>query len=187
MIAKGHDFPSVTLVGVLLADIGLMLPSYRASETTFELIAQAVGRSGRGSLQGEALIQTYNPQHYAITLGAKQDYEAFYHREMQERHMGHYPPFYFLACLTFYCKDENRAILSAENIRDLILAEKIPSLAAIGPMVPYFPCLGEWHRRNVLLQFRDPSKVKPFLGKLIHEYSGKGGVKIVCDVDPLDY
>ena len=187
MIAKGHDFPSVTLVGVLLADIGLMLPSYRASETTFELIAQAVGRSGRGSLQGEALIQTYNPQHYAITLGAKQDYEAFYRREMQERHMGHYPPFYFLACLTFYCKDENRAILSAENIRDLILAEKIPSLAAIGPMVPYFPCLGEWHRRNVLLQFRDPSKVKPFLGKLIHEYSGKGGVKIVCDVDPLDY
>lgn len=187
MIAKGHDFPSVTLVGVLLADIGLMLPSYRASETTFELIAQAVGRSGRGSLQGEALIQTYNPQHYAITLGAKQDYEAFYRREMQERHMGHYPPFYFLACLTFSCKNENRAIQSAENIRDLILTEKIPSLAAIGPMVPYFPCLGEWHRRNVLLQFRDPSKVKPFLGKLIHEYSGKGGVKIVCDVDPLDY
>ncbi|MCR5078873.1 MAG: primosomal protein N', partial [Bacilli bacterium] len=77
MIAKGHDFPNVTLVGVVLADIGLTLPSYRAAETTFELITQAVGRSGRADKPGEAYIQTYNPAHYAITFGAKQDYEGF--------------------------------------------------------------------------------------------------------------
>jgi primosomal protein N' (replication factor Y) len=81
MIAKGHDFPNVTLSGVVMADIGLSLPTYRAAERTFELIAQAVGRSGRSSKTGEALIQTFNPSHYAIVYGARQDYEGFFKKK----------------------------------------------------------------------------------------------------------
>ena len=187
MIAKGHDFPAVTLVGVLMADIGLLLPSYRATESTFELIAQAVGRSGRGVLPGEALIQTYNPYHYAITLGASQNYENFYFKEMQERHTGKYPPFYFLGNMLFSSKDEERCAEAALGIRDLILSKKIPNVEAIGPMVPYFSMLGDMHRRNVLLRFRDPNAIKPLLKEILLSYSGKGGVSITIDIDPLEY
>ena len=187
MIAKGHDFPAVTLVGVVLADIGLLLPSYRAAESTFELIAQAVGRSGRGVLPGEALIQTYNPYHYAITLGAEQNYERFYFREMQERHTDKYPPFFYLANLLFSAKDEERCVEAALGIRDLILSKKLPNVEAIGPMVPYFSMLGDRHRRNVLVRFKDPKAVKPVLKELLDAYAGKGGVGITIDIDPLEY
>ena len=101
MIAKGHDFPNVTLSAVVLADIGLSLPTYRASERTFQLIAQAVGRSGRSKRVGEAMIQTYNPDHYAIKNGASQDYGAFYLREMQQRRITEYPPYWNCILLEF--------------------------------------------------------------------------------------
>ena len=187
MIAKGHDFPNVTLVGVLLADIGLHNSSYRASETTFEFIAQAVGRAGRGSSAGEALIQTYSPAHYAITLGAKQDYEAFYFREMQERHMGKYPPYFYLANLIFTSPSEDKAIDAAISFKENFLSLKLENTDAIGPMVPYISILGQYHRRSVLVKFRSPELVKTHLEEWVKSFSGKGGVNISCDIDPLDY
>lgn len=186
MIAKGHDFPRVTLVGVLLADQGLLVPSYRAAENVFELLAQAVGRSGRATLPGIALIQTYNPSHYAITLGAKQDYEGFYRREMQERHLAKYPPFTFLAMLLFSSKDEDKAVQSAIDFRSLILEQRFQGVDAIGPMTPYYARLGDYFRRTVLVRFRSPAEIKPFLARLLSSYSGKGGVDIAIDVDPLE-
>ena len=186
MIAKGHDFPRVTLVGVVMADAGLILPSYRASESVFELVAQAVGRSGRGSLPGEALIQTYNPQHYAITLGAKQDYEAFYHKEMQERRAAKFPPYYYLATILFSGKNEEKTAEAAFEIKQLILAQNFASVDAIGPMVPYYSMLGDYHRRTVLLRFKTFEPIKAYLNGLIHDLSGKGGVGITVDIDPLE-
>ena len=186
MIAKGHDFPRVTLVGVLLADQGLLVPSYRASENVFELLAQAVGRSGRASLPGIALIQTYNPAHYAITLGAKQDYEGFYRRELQERHLAKYPPFTYLATLLFSSKDEERAVESAIDFRSLILEQRFAGVDAVGPMTPYYARLGDYYRRTVLVRFRSPDEIKPYLSRLLSTYSGKGGVDIAIDVDPLE-
>src|SRR4030095_8351156 len=92
MIAKGHDFPAVTLVGVVSADIGLGLADYLAAERTFQLLTQVIGRAGRGDAPGEAIIQTLYPDHYAIRTAADQNYEAFYEREMEFRHGLRYPP-----------------------------------------------------------------------------------------------
>jgi primosomal protein N' (replication factor Y) len=97
MIAKGHDIPNVTLVGVVSADVGLGLPDFRAAERTFQLLTQVAGRAGRGSLPGIVLIQTINPDHYAVRMAAAQDYQTFYEKELQFRRMMHYPPFSAMA------------------------------------------------------------------------------------------
>ena len=93
MIAKGHDIPNVTLVGVVLADIGLSIPDFRAAERTFQLLTQAAGRAGRGDTPGRVVIQTLNPDHYAIRFAAAQDYEGFYQKEIEFRKWLRYPPF----------------------------------------------------------------------------------------------
>ena len=92
MIAKGHDFPRVTLVGVVSADVGLGLADFRASERTFQLLTQVAGRAGRGEQPGEAIVQTLYPDHYSIQLACRQDYPAFYERELQFRQAMRYPP-----------------------------------------------------------------------------------------------
>ena len=92
MIVKGHDFPNVTLVGILAADMSLYSNDYRAGERTFQLLTQAAGRAGRGSSKGEVIIQTYSPQHYSIQMAAAQDYEGFYKEEMDYRELMGYPP-----------------------------------------------------------------------------------------------
>src|SRR5207253_7174776 len=97
LIAKGHDFPGVTLVGAVSADIGLGLPDFRAAERTFQLLTQAAGRAGRGSLAGIVLIQTINPDHYAVKYASMQDYQGFYEKEIQFRRLMRYPPFSALA------------------------------------------------------------------------------------------
>ncbi|HET9318247.1 MAG TPA: primosomal protein N', partial [Bryobacteraceae bacterium] len=99
MIAKGHDIPNVTLVGVVSADVGLGLPDFRAAERTFQLLTQVAGRAGRGDLPGIVLVQTINPDHYAIRMAAAQDYQAFYEKELNFRRMMHYPPFTAMANL----------------------------------------------------------------------------------------
>lgn len=106
MIVKGHDFPGVTLVGVLAADLSLGVNEYRAGEKTFQLLTQAVGRAGRGSVPGEAVIQTYQPDHYAVTFAADQDYEGFYREEFAYRELGGYPPAAHLTAVQIFAKAE---------------------------------------------------------------------------------
>ncbi|MDY6393087.1 MAG: primosomal protein N' [Bacilli bacterium] len=187
MIAKGHDFPNVTLVGLVLADIGLSLPSFRATETTFELITQAVGRSGRGEKVGDALIQSYNPFHYAVTLGAKQDYEAFYVKEMQQRRITKFPPYYYLIALHFSSKDETRCIRASVEFKENLEQKFGNDLICVGPVVPYYAVVGGFHKRSLLIKTKVPATIKPYLADLVHALSGKGGIDIECDVDPLDY
>ena len=109
MIAKGLDFPDITLVGVLNADTALNLPDFRASERTFQLLTQVSGRAGRAQKAGEVLIQTFNPEHYAIQLAQRQDYEAFYQQEMFIRHQSGYPPYYFTVKITVSHEEEQKA------------------------------------------------------------------------------
>ena len=111
MIVKGHDFPNVTLVGVLAADLSLYSPDFRCGERTFQLLTQAAGRAGRGGLMGEVVIQTYNPEHYSIDCAARQDYETFYRQEMVYRDMLRYPPGFQLLAIMVSCKSEE--VLSA--------------------------------------------------------------------------
>ena len=187
MIAKGHDFHNVTLVGLVLADIGLSLPSYRASESTFGLITQAVGRSGRGAKVGDALIQSYNPHHYAVTLGAAQDYERFFLREMQQRKITSFPPYVFLIALHFSSKNEEKCLQACIEFKEEIERRMGDEVTCLGPVSPYYSMLGEYHKRDLLLKTKNPALLKPFVGELVHAVSGKGGVDIECDVDPLDY
>ena len=187
MIAKGHDFPDVTLVGLVLADVGLSLPTYRAAERTFQLITQAVGRSGRGDKTGQALIQTYNPNHYAVTLGAKQDYESFYLKEMQSRKTSLYPPYRYLFLLKFSCKNEERCIESAFDVKRHFDAMGFASSLCLGPLSPFFALVNGVYQRSLLIKTKHPDEVRKYLADILSNLSGKGGVDIVCDVDPLDY
>ena len=108
MIVKGHDFPNVTLVGILAADMSLYSDDYRSAERTFQLLTQAAGRAGRGAQAGEVVIQTYSPDHYSIETAARQDYEAFYEEEMRYRELMGYPPAAHLLAVLLTGEDEEK-------------------------------------------------------------------------------
>ena len=110
MIAKGHDIPNVTLVGVVSADVGLGLPDFRAAERTFQLLTQVAGRAGRGDLPGIVIVQTINPDHYAVRMAAAQDYQTFYEKELQFRRMMHYPPFSAMANILVRSEQQEQAL-----------------------------------------------------------------------------
>ncbi len=186
MIAKGHDFPLVTLVGVVQADIGLYNPSYRSTENTFELLTQAVGRAGRSQKEGEAIIQTYNPSHYAISYGATQDYEGFYKKEMETRKIGKLPPYVFMISIRLSAKNEEKVAEAAYQIKEAIENERFENVTLIGPSTPYLAFLGGRYRRNILVKFRSREKIVPYLRSLAERLSGRGGVDIAFDVDPLE-
>lgn len=120
MIVKGHDFPGVTLVGVLAADLSLGANDYRAGERTFQLLTQAVGRAGRGALPGEAVIQTYQPEHYAVTYAAEQDYEGFYNEEILYRELGGYPPAAHMLAVQIFAREESRGQSLAEALAECV-------------------------------------------------------------------
>lgn len=117
MIVKGHDFPKVTLVGILAADLSMFSGDYMAAERTFGLLVQAAGRAGRGNLPGDVVIQTYQPDNYSIVCAAKQDYDSFYQQEIVYRQMMHYPPFYNILAVLGECQDEKRLSAAMEHIR----------------------------------------------------------------------
>lgn len=186
MVAKGHDFPNVTLVGVLLADLGLHVPHYRATERTFQLIAQVVGRTGRGNQPGEAIIQTTMPQHYAIQLGAKQDYATFFEREMKERKIRQYPPYTYLARFELSSKDQ---ALVDEVALELYLSLKsqLENIAeVIGPNVPYPEFFAGVYRRRILLKYKNYQILYPLLETIYPLLLTKKTVKILFNLDPYD-
>jgi primosomal protein N' (replication factor Y) len=121
MIVKGHDFPDVTLMGILLADLSLNLPDYCAGERTFQLLTQAAGRAGRADRPGQVLIQTYLPEHYAIRCAASQDYDAFYEKEIGFRERALYPPAGSLLEIHMSCADQEHLTLAGGYVRKFLL------------------------------------------------------------------
>ena len=135
MIVKGHDFASVTLVGVMAADLSLYAPDYKSAERTFELLTQASGRAGRGELQGDVVIQTYAPDHYAVSSAAEQDYLQFYRQELLYRKMMGYPPLVRLLTIGLSSKREADVIRASEDMKRVILREyALDGLKVIGPV-----------------------------------------------------
>lgn len=187
MIAKGHDFPDVTLVGIVLADIGLNMPNYRSSERAFQLITQAVGRAGRKDKKGEAIIQTYMPSHYAVTHAAKQDYELFYSQEMQMRKLQLYPPYSFLASITLTSKNEDRVIAESFDVVDYLNNHFGEASQVLGPTTPYIGKEREQFVRTILIKYRDKNLANEILNNLIHIYSSKSGVNIAINIDPYNF
>lgn len=186
MIAKGHDFPDVTLVGVVNADIGLSLPSYRSSERVFELITQAVGRSGRSDKKGEAIIQTYSPTHYAITMAARQDYELFYRKEMEIRRLQFYPPYSYIASITVASKNEELTIDTVYRIIDRLVDELKSEAVILGPTTPYVPYENNKHIRSIMVKYRNSDIVKPALEKLLKSSLNKSGISLTVNIDPYN-
>src|SRR5690606_2409256 len=134
MIAKGHDFPDVTLVGVVGVDIGLGLPDLRSAERTFQMITQVAGRSGRGEKPGRVIIQTYHPDHYALQRSMAQDYEGFYADELKYRENFRYPPFVALASIMVRHRDLSRARSIANALRRFLdAANPERTVRIVGP------------------------------------------------------
>ena len=187
MIAKGHDFPDVTLVGVVLADIGLSMPNYRSSERSFQLITQAVGRSGRKDKIGQAIIQTYMPSHYAITLGARQDYELFYRKEMEMRKLQGYPPYTYMAAITVSGKNEDAVIQAAFDSVDYLNEYFKDDGVILGPSTPYIAKIRDVNMRTVLVKFKNYNLSHEILNKYISLFSNKKGISISINIDPYNF
>ena len=184
MIAKGHDFPNVTLVGVVSADVGLSLPSYRSTERVFELITQAVGRAGRKDKEGKAFIQTFNPNHYAVRCAAKQDYESFYKNEMMVRKQTQYPPYTYLMTIDVLALSEENAIDVSKSISDRICRQNFDNVSVLGPISPYIAKENGRYHRLILVKTKNNDIIKQFVRGMLDSLKGIGQVNIKVDIDP---
>ena len=183
MIAKGLDFSNVTFVGVLMADLSLMVPDFRASERTFQLLCQVAGRSGRGDKQGTVMIQTFNPEHYAIKTAVKQDYEAFFKEEMLFRKKAKYPPFCHLVSVIVQSRTPKNVHLTALDISKY-LKEHLEKVRIIGPQ-PAFK-MQDIYRERILIKYIESKPIYEQLS-IIDDYynrTRKGGVIVACDFNP---
>ena len=189
MIVKGHDFPNVTLVGVLAADLSLYADDYRAGERTFQLLAQAAGRAGRGSEKGEVVIQTYSPDHYAIETAAKQDYEAFYEEEISYRKLMGYPPVDQLLAVLAEGEDEELLETACAYLKKY--AERVgkQEVYVIGPASPYVGKVNNVHRRVLYFKhskFEMLTLMKDKLEQYIEVNAGFKKLRIQFDFNPMN-
>ena len=187
MIAKGHDFPDVTLVGIVLADIGLSMPSFRSNERAFQLITQAIGRSGRKEKPGIAIVQTYMPSHYAITYAARQDYELFYRKEMEMRKLQFYPPYAYLASVSLRGKNEEKIIENTYRVVDFLNDEFLDEAQILGPTTPYIPVEMGLHIRSILIKFRNPRKAHDILMKMVELFANNSQFELFINIDPYNF
>ena len=158
MIVKGHDFPGVTLVGVLAADLSLYISDYRASERTFQLLTQAAGRAGRGDIPGNVIIQTYDPDHYSITTAKEQNYEAFYGQEIEYRKMMRYPPVWNMLYILCASKNEAEASEAAVALMgkiDQIVRENSEKIFPIGPSDAPVAKISDVYRKVIYVKTRE--------------------------------
>jgi primosomal protein N' (replication factor Y) len=186
MIAKGHDIPNVTLVGVVSADIGLGMPDFRAAERTFQLLTQVAGRAGRGDLPGIVLFQTINPDHYAVRMAAAQDYAAFYEKELSFRRMMHYPPFSAMANVLIRAEKKEAAMRMAGELGQH-LTPAPESMRVIGPAEAPVPRLKAEYRYQFLVKAASRKALNALL-KSIQGFAAErkwGATALVIDVDPL--
>ncbi len=190
MIAKGLDLANVTLVGVLNADVGLYTPDFRAAERTFQLVTQVAGRAGRAEKPGEVLVQTYNPDHYAIVTAQKHDYAAFYEQEIRARRHNLYPPFVELANLVFQDEDEESALNTARQaavcLQDMGVFFKKGDVQFLGPAPAPLHKLRGRYRYQMLLKAADMERLNQTVRNLVEALADTGSTQVVCDVEPMD-
>ena len=192
MIVKGHNFPNVTLVGVLAADLSLHISDYRAAERTFQLLTQAAGRAGRGHRQGEVVIQTYQPEHYSVVTAAEQDYEAFFEQEIFLREMMHYPPKWHMLVIHAAGAQE-MLVKQAQNVlKYKILTQsdnEKSSLQVIGPADAAVSKVNDIYRKMLYVKAADYQKlvsIKNMLEEYIRINPAFRNVNIQFDFDPMN-
>lgn len=186
MISKGHDFSNVTLSIVLLSDIGLNLPSFRASERSFSILTQAIGRAGR-SKNGLAILQTYVPTHYAIDFASKQDYEGFYEMEMKYRKLNNYPPFCYLAIVTLLSEKEDLLDEATIRVKGFLKAQfENTNVTILGPSEYYIRILNRKYRKKFLLKYRSYDDIVEPLKKLLEIFANQKAISISINIDPME-
>ncbi|PPA72104.1 primosomal protein N' [Jeotgalibacillus proteolyticus] len=186
MIAKGLDFPNITLVGVLSADTMLHLPDFRSAEKTFQLLTQVAGRAGRHDKEGEVVIQTYTPEHFSIDLAKTQQYEPFYNHEMAMRKLGQYPPFYYMALVTISHENVLKVVSVSEEISAL-LSQKLSNQAVVlGPVASPIARIQNRYRYQCLVKYKKEEGLKPLLKSILNDYQSgkKDSVLLQIDVQP---
>jgi primosomal protein N' (replication factor Y) len=195
MVAKGHDYPNITLVGVVCADLSLNFPDFRAGERTFQLLAQVAGRAGRGERPGRVILQTYNPEHFCILTAKDQDYRAFYEHEIGFRKTLDYPPFSRLVHILIAGKDKDKTAVYAQSLGGICQTLQSENrtyrdaVKRLGPVAAPLSRLQRQYRWHILLK---GSKVRPLhsLVRLLMDRAAreipKSGTKVVVDMDPVD-
>ena len=185
MIAKGHDFPNVTLVGVVDADVGLGIPDFRSAERTFQLLTQVAGRAGRGEAAGEVILQTHMPDHYALTHACEQDYDAFFEREMEFRRTMGYPPVAALVNVIVRATDAAKGAAEADALGRALRASAGGRYRVLGPAHAPLARLRNEHRFQVLLKGHRPAMRDAVKAALVARYGPQRWPGLAVDVDPL--
>lgn len=190
MIVKGHDFPNVTLVGVIAADLSLYASDYRSSEKTFQLLTQAAGRAGRGKAEGEAVIQTYAPDNPSIIAAAKQDYAEFYNQEILYRSLSEYPPVVSMMAVLMTSKDENVLAIVAERVKNLTapMEEKYEKLRIIGPADAGISRINDVYRKVIYYKHADYNalvSIKNLVESVEETWEEMKKVSIQFDFNPM--
>ncbi len=192
MVAKGHDYPHITVVGIICADLSLSLPDFRAGERTFQLLAQVAGRAGRGAVAGKVILQTYNPQHFSITAARQQDYDAFYRQEIEFRKALAYPPFTRMVQIRIQGDDQRKtadyALHLGRRCSQLLNAGRYAELRALGPIEAPLSRIANRYRWQLLLKGPRVPQVHGCVRELLlgsEAVGGGGGIFVSIDVDPI--
>ena len=183
IVAKGLDFSNVTLVGVINADTSLNIPDFRSSENTFSLLSQVAGRSGRSEKSGEVIIQTFNPDHYAISYTKMHDYMGFYNKEMEIRKTLKYPPFYYLCYIKISGKDMEYISKEADKIKRA-LVRNLLNTSILGPTPSTIFRVNNIYRYGIILKYKKEDNLKDVLNKILEHYKGNNKIRIDIDFNP---
>lgn len=189
MIAKGLDFPDITLVGVLNADTALNLPDFRSSERTFQLLTQVSGRAGRAEKTGEVVIQTFNPEHYAIQLAQTQDYEDFYQKEMWVRHQSGYPPYFYTVKITCSHPEEQVAAQKMFAIARDLKQELSPQSVLLGPAPSAILRIKNRYYYQLIIKYKQEPQLPAMLTRLLDQsqIDQRKGLYVSIDQEPLNF
>ncbi len=183
MIAKGLDFPNVTLVGVLNADTALNLPDFRSSERTFQLLTQVAGRAGRAEKEGHVIIQSYNPKHYAITFAKNQDYEGFYAYEMSIRKQLAYPPYYFTVGLTLSHKIEAEVVKKSYEVLNMIRSGLSDKVQILGPTPKPIARTHNLYHYQLIIKYRFEEHLQEVLNQILDWTQEKDNKDLRLSID----
>lgn len=187
MIAKGLDFPKITLAGILAADTMLHLPDFRAAERTFQLLTQVSGRAGRDELKGEVVVQSYTPEHYSIQHAKTHNYKAFYQEEMLQRRRGGYPPFYYLAMVNAAHEDLAEVMKTADKITKYIRSSLSEKAVVLGPTVSPIARIKDRYRYQCMIKYKNEPELTKVLQSVAERYNSeiaKGKLQLSMDMYP---
>ena len=183
MVAKGLDFSQVTLVGVVNADTSLNIPDFRSSENTFSLLSQVAGRSGRSEKSGQVIIQTFNPDHYAINLVKNHDYLGFYQKEMFIRRQLKYPPYFYICNIRISGKDSSYIFDEALKIKRFF-DKSLDKIIILGPSGSSLFRINNIFRYNIILKYKNDNSLYPVLNKIMNHYNSNNKIKLDIDFNP---